>query len=673
MNQSRIPIFFFALFLSVTLMGCKLTDSIQQERDIRFSQTAILSEPHSHALRPDSISEQVHLAATAGRNNVVPQLVDGVAPLPLLEAIELALANSNLVRVATGDSVAASRNTFYDIQSAEAQKSRALAAFDSSFEASIFARDIKRPPNAFFGPGLLQPLNRDEATFNFGIVKPTVTGAIWRLGYDPDPSYFFVSNPSSTGFNPIRNTNATISANQPLLRGAGRAINLIPVQITQIGIEQSTWQFKKSIIDSVQGVITSYWELYAARAAVLAIDEVLPQLNEIVRLQEEALKAGWVVEADVAKAKTQLHDFKQQKLNLQAAAIETELRLRNLVGLAPDLSWIIVPETQPVDVELTFSCQEQLQQSMLNQPDIVQQRLNIRIRHLEQMLADNQMKPNFDISALYRLNGLGENLGDALDQLATLDFRDFQIGATFSTPLGRRAATAEAYSANRQLMKETELLQQEVISVYQDLVRTQQRMDFAFRQFREAELRARSADTWVKGARLRYQNPNRDNGGDNWLLETLNDYLNAIRFKTNAETDRAALLAEYNIELARLESIKGTLLDFFGVQFLGDPCRQAQRLPTDDLGLKSTTSELEPAPKKGKGLPQPVKPSLKQASESGREWISRETTQPGQPTGITPNEDSGPAKQVQPMAEPQRSFAPSASSSRYPLWEASID
>ena len=40
----------------------------------------------------------------------------------------------------------------------------------------------------------------------------------------------------------------------------------------------------------------------------------------------------------------------------------------------------------------------------------------------------------------------------------------------------------------------------------------------------------------------------------------------------------AAALNRYNVEIVRYEETKGTLLEFFAIDFCGDPCRQAAKL-----------------------------------------------------------------------------------------------
>ncbi|MFG0262157.1 MAG: hypothetical protein ACF788_07190, partial [Novipirellula sp. JB048] len=106
-----------------------------------------------------------------------------------------------------------------------------------------------------------------------------------------------------------------------------------------------------------------------------------------------------------------------------------------------------------------------------------------------------------------------------------------------------------------------------------------QRVHDAYLEYEQAQHELEAANTWVDGARLRYQNPAPDGGDNNWMLPYLDDYYRAIRARTDAAIAVAETLTRYNIEIIRFEELKGTLLDFFAIDYIGDPCRQAAALP----------------------------------------------------------------------------------------------
>ncbi len=568
-------------------VGCAGPNSARVRRDVTLLSLTTPVAPLSGrelSLRESLEPERAAISAMDLAHRVE-------APMDLHEALRISLQQSGVARVQVGNTVEAARETFYDIQANEAEIVGALAAFDTTFKTDVFGNIINQPPDAFFGPGIAEPTARDELALNFGWEKQNIWGGTASANYNPIPGYLFIPGSSSGSFNPRLVSQLELFFKQPLLKGSGVAVNSAPIAISRIRTEQSAWDFKRTVMASVRSIVTAYWDLHAARVALHAVEEVLPVLEEIVRLQEEALKAEWGTYTEVAKAETQLYGFRQEYQRLQSDVLEFELRLRNLMGLIPNDGRELVPATEPLDRHLVIDTQQTLRAALDNNPDLVRQRLDVRIRTVEQMLAANGVRSNLDVFALYRMNGIGEDLGDAIAQLSSADFVDWQLGASYSVPLGRRQAHAELRAAQQQLRKQQVLLDQAVFSVQHDLANVTRSIEFAYREYEEATRRVRAADQWVKGARLRYQNPNLDEGGPNWLVQNLNEYLNALRFRTEAATDSAALLAKYNAELVQLEERKGTLLTFFGIDFRGDPCRQSAKLPPPALVVTAAPND----------------------------------------------------------------------------------
>ena len=323
----------------------------------------------------------------------------------------------------------------------------------------------------------------------------------------------------------------------------------------------------------------AYWDLYAARVAADEYKDVIPLLEEIVRIQEESLTANLVIASDVAKARAQLYEYQQDHLRLQSAVVTQELRLRNLLKLSPTgVGGKLLPVTEPTTAKVQTTPNESYLVAIDNRPEVVRQRLNVSIRRLEVLVADNQRKPDLNFTALYRMNGLGKDLGDALDQMVESEFTDMELGLTLAMPVGLRQRKAEAQEARYRLARDRRLLQQEMFSVSHEIAEASQRIDFAYREYEKAKLWFESASEWARGARLRYMNPAPDSSDSNWMLQYLDDYYRAIRFRTDAAIEVAAALNRYNFELVRYQEIQGTLLDFFAVDYVGDPCRQAAKL-----------------------------------------------------------------------------------------------
>jgi outer membrane protein TolC len=458
-----------------------------------------------------------------------------------------------------GNDVTSSATTSIDPEIAAARARAALAGFDPTFNGALYGNWINQPPSSFFGPGIPEQTRRNEAGMNFGVTKPWVTGTETRVSYNPPLGFLYIPNSTSSTLNPLNEANVEFALRQPLLRGANSEANRAPIRVSQLRTEQSEWEFRLAVMGTVRSISEVYWDLQAARAAVGAIDAMLPLIEETVRIEEQRLQAQRSIRADVARTRAQLHGMRQQQVALRASVVERELRLRNLLGVPPADAWFIVPTTQPTIASTHLDPAAAVNTAVTRRPDLLRQQINIRIREIECLVAKNQTRVQLDAAGLYRVNGLGETLGSSINQLTGWQYTDWQTGLTLTIPLGRRAAKANAAATQLQLQRERLVMQQAVHATGHRIADLVQQIEFAHRQYEEALQRARETDEWLRGAKLRYQNP--PPAGDDWLLAALNDYLLAVRSQADAAADVNAQIARYNILLVRMEDATGTLLD----------------------------------------------------------------------------------------------------------------
>ncbi len=572
-------------FVSLLAGGCWQRGGLAPLGVANSAALAASSYPSANAaidpvLPPETAAPVPRIAATLDGNQPWP--------LSLQEALGIAMQNSAVVRTLEGTGVNASPTTVYDPAVNEARARAALATFDPIFQTSIFANWINQPSGELFGPGIPEQVRRNEAGVNASLIKPLVTGGNARVAYNPPLGFLYFPNGGTPGFfNPLNTANVEFAVTQPLLRGAGSKFTTAPITITQIQANQSTWDLKQSVMASVRSVSQAYWDLQAAYVGLKAIEDVLPLLEEVVRVEGANFEAQRSIRADVAKAYAQLHQYRQQRLAARAAVIDRELKLRNLLGLEPADGRNIMPVVQPSRAPITVDPAATMAVAMSNRPDLIRQRLNIRISELQLMMANNGLKPQLDFNALYRMNGLGSTVESAWKQLVTTEFTDWQVAAVYSVPLGRRMAKATARGATLQVEKQRALLNQAIHQATYQLGDILRQLEYLQQQYTEAEMRLRASEDWLQGSRIRYQNPPPGGDGQNWLLQALNDYLMALRFKADAAVDASVLLAQYNTQLARLEEATGTLLASSSIELANDPCAQVNSVTLFPLRLRN--------------------------------------------------------------------------------------
>jgi outer membrane protein TolC len=523
--------------------------------------------------------------------------------LNLPTAVKSALQHSDVVRVLEGGAVVVNPATQYDPAIRAAQRDVAFTVFDPTLSAGYIGSQINEPPSSFFGPGISQQTRRDEGDFTAALSKLWQTGATTRIGYEPPLGYLFFPRGSSGSFNPIYSSAFVLEARQPLWRGAGLTVNQAPLRIAQLRQEGSQWEFKQAAQAQVRSIEEAYWELQAAYVQWQAIDAIIPFAEEAVRLEEARLALELTIRADVARARVQLAQFQQQRIEFEANAREKEYRLRNLMGLPAVDGTRLVPVDPPVPAPPDINPDAAVQVAIQNRPDIVQRRLSLRIRELEYFIAANGVKPQLDLQALYRANGVGQGLDDALDQASSLEFMDWTLGLTFSVPLGNRAGRANLRAAELQLSRDRAVLRETVRNVgfrMADLVRD---IRATWDQYQLARQRVESCQEWLLAARIRFTTPPPSSQSPDSLLLLLSDYQTALRANLDAVTDASALLARYNGLLARFEEAQGILLTSRGIELADDPVCAVNRHqvplyagPTVPIRPAEVTSVTQPLP-----------------------------------------------------------------------------
>ena len=532
--------------------------------------------------------------------------------LTLPEAIRIGLDNSEVVRVISlgaqgiplggfeptplntgaGAGVASSLgagtlSSVYDPAIQETQIATALAVFDANFTTSLLWGHSTQPINNSISAGVINagaryPLvfNQDTATFQSTLQKRAATGAVLQLQHNI--SYLYSNSPTNV-FPSAYTTNTQLSITQPLLGGtaqnpSGLEANRANIVIARLNADASIWNFKASILAHVRSIEQQYWSLSQQQISLWSRETAVRLGEEILRRERAELEVGRATTADVAEAEQQLENFKLNLVTATADVITTERQLRNILGLPPADNRRIVPDTAPTQARLQPDWETCLAQMIAFQPDIVQQQLLVRLTELQLLLARNQLLPQLNLNALYQFNGLGHQLDQSeavssgagltvLDPIRSLkghnagvnvpaqtqrDFNQWQVGLTFSAPIGFRAPLANVRSAQYQLLRQRAFLQQIVHQTTHSLARFFLEVDSNYKQFRTAQRLRAAALQRLEAQRAFYEEGR----------ITIDRLLDAVSQYANAIAQEAQFVTSYNTSIAALEEAKGTLLAY---------------------------------------------------------------------------------------------------------------
>ena len=375
--------------------------------------------------------------------------------------------------------------------------------------------------------------------------------------------------------------------NQAAPRPVGLEANRAPIVVARLNADAAVWRFKAGVLAHVRSIEQQYWSLAQQHVQLWSSEKAVELAREIVNREQAELVVGKGTVADVAEAQQRLEQFNLDLVTKTSDVITTERQLRNILGLPPADNRRIIPVTPPAEARLEPDWESSLAQMVTFQPDIVAQQLNVRIAELQLLIARNQLLPQLNLSVLYQLNGLGQQLDNAeavmtgatikaLDPVARTkelaagllsnagfynNFHTWQVGFTFQMPLGMRSPLANTRNAQYILLRQRAYLQQIVHQTTHSLARFFLEVDANYKQFKTASrLRAAAAQ------RLEAQRAYYEEG-----RITIDRFLDAVSQYAQAVAQEAQYKTTYNISIVALEEAKGTLLAYNNIAVAEGP------------------------------------------------------------------------------------------------------
>lgn len=358
------------------------------------------------------------LAASAAAPDPTPAPAQAAPPLPLDEAIRLALEKNPQIKVQE-----------FGRGIARADWLAAVGIFDP---ALTFRRSYSEDNSASYYGG--QPYLSLTQVDNYSLTLEGLTP--WGLRYSIGAN---AQNPRYASDAYLNNfsSSAGISVTQPLLRGFGFGANLQGVRIAKANRGIADWQFRQAAIDTVTSVINAYSELAYAQQALRIAQRSRELASGLVAENERRFKVGSMSENDVIQARARTATRDEGVLYAEQGVRDATNRLRQLIG---EREFQVVPQTLPVDTELALAeapidLQADLKQAYDNRPDYQESRLDIVKRRANRSAARNALLPEVDFVGTYGYNGLSREFAASRRMVENYDNRNYAAGVVVRVPL----------------------------------------------------------------------------------------------------------------------------------------------------------------------------------------------------------------------------------------------
>jgi outer membrane protein TolC len=519
--------------------------------------------------------------------------------LSLEEVVHLALQNSKILRdlggtvLRTPDASRAKPDPSIIETDPRYGIEGALSAFDATFTSNFsYESNDRALNNVFFGGGT-RLLQQDFGTIQTQIAKTAATGTKFAVR---NYTQYDRNNAPGNLFPGAYTTWYEVEARQPLMRGSGTQFNRIAgpnaqpgiingVLIARINSDISLADFEMGVRNFVSDVENVYWDLYFAYrdvdAKVSARNAALETWRRIIALNERGRRGG---EAEKeAQAREQYFRFEEEAQNsLHGRLIDgtrtyngstggtfrgsggiyvVERRLRLMTGLPINDGRLIRPVDEPFSAKVEFAWEATVIEGLTRRPELRRQKWQIKKREAELEANKNFLKPQLDVIGRYRYRGFGKDFfpgtgtgpfNNAIDDLLSGKFQEWQTGVELSFPIGYRQAYAAIRHAELQLVRDRQLLAEQERSVVYDLSNAIAESERAFTLVETNLNRRIAAAEQVAAVQTAFENDN----------ASLDSVLDAQRRLSEAEVAFYRSRVEYQLSIKNIQLERGTLLDY---------------------------------------------------------------------------------------------------------------
>ena len=250
-----------------------------------------------------------------------------------------------------------------------------------------------------------------------------------------------------------------LTVRQPLMRGAGQAVNRAPIQQARIADDNNILALRQQVIDTITTSITQYTTLVQAQEAVVIQAQALERRQQQFEIISALVEAGRQARVELSNSQ---RSIAEAELSLQAARnqlAQANTDLLNLIG-SDAAHQFVVPDNaiaqlfaQAVRRASEFERDELIAVAYQVRPDYQQARSQLEIEDLNLLLARDNRRWSLDWQNTARV-------GDDATQLAT--------GLRLSRTFGDESLNTAV------IRSETTLLQQQnTIAQLTDTIRNQ--------------------------------------------------------------------------------------------------------------------------------------------------------------------------------------------------------
>ena len=326
--------------------------------------------------------------------------------------------------------------------------------------------------------------------------KKIRTGQVLRVTHDASRS----NSEQDVPIPPFYDLDWTLSAVQPLAKGAGRTVNMAPVWIARNEEQRAVLATEEEIMNLLGRVEAAYLNLMYAIRFLDVQQSGLKLAQELLAKNEELARIGKLPQRsiEVQQAKASIATREEGviiALSDIAKSADSLRRLMNLPVRQEEEGASLIPADEPLTELQIPPVEESLSFAIAHRPQVQSLKFVLDSATLELAAARNNRLPNVDLRADVGFAGANGNYGNAFDELSEGHDYVWQVGLSVSYPWGNRAARSQYNQARLNLERAKILLNDfleelrlEVVNAHRNIQTNIKRMSSTKAAVEQAEL-----------------------------------------------------------------------------------------------------------------------------------------------------------------------------------------
>ncbi|HEV2364973.1 MAG TPA: TolC family protein [Caulobacteraceae bacterium] len=180
---------------------------------------------------------------------------------------------------------------------------------------------------------------------------------------------------------------ASVTATQPLLKGAGLAVNEAPIRIAELGEKINQLDLASTVINTVTAVILDYRALLDAQAELAIAQDSLARARSQLQTGQALVDAGRMAAADLLQTQADIANEQVGLLSAQQGLRHAQINL--LQALAMDLHTNIVASDSLAAPHVDIDLDKAVAIALSNRPDYLSQERSLEQARQTLLVAKN--------------------------------------------------------------------------------------------------------------------------------------------------------------------------------------------------------------------------------------------------------------------------------------------